>query len=91
MCEAPLCSDGRHVRTAVCPGHAALGGGGDVEKRSGGRHGVYVPATCTQDRRARVPSRDANAVGGVSEAMTRAMAVDGDALFRQADGDGRRL
>ena len=90
MYEAPLCCEGRQVCTAVCPGHAAVEGGADVEKSRVGRLGVYVPATCTQARRARVSSRDASATGGVYEAMARATAVDGDALFREADADGRR-
>ena len=86
--EAPLCCAGRQVGTAVCLDHAAVGDGSDVEIRSVGRHGECVSATCTQARRPRATHRDAIAMGGVHEALDRAVAVDGDALRREADGAG---
>ena len=74
--------------TTVCAGHSAVESGGDVEKCRGGRHGVYVPATGTQARRAGVLSRDASAMGGVHEELAGAMAVDAHALCRETDGAG---
>ena len=46
---------------------------------------MHVLVARAQARRASILPRDADAVGGIHEAVAGAMAVDGDALCRAAD------
>ena len=48
MHEASVHGEGGQISTALRAGNAADGGGGGVEKCSGGRHGVHVPAPFAQ-------------------------------------------
>ena len=46
--EASLRSEGCQVSSAICFGHAAVWGGGDLKERCIGRHGMYVPGARAQ-------------------------------------------